>query len=116
MIRRTAHVIIPHEATYADPLRVPAGAPLHTGREDDEFPGWVWCTAADGRQGWVPRLFLKGEGANVTADRDYDARELSISAGERLTLLEEVNGWVWVENGRGERGWVPASHLAADTT
>src|SRR5438552_15956990 len=31
-----------------------------------EFPGWKWCKASDGREGWVPVELLSNEGADAT--------------------------------------------------
>ena len=53
------------------------------GKDDPEHPGWRWCTAPDGRSGWVPEEILQrpltGEAVLTT---DYDATELTVRAGE----------------------------------
>jgi hypothetical protein len=43
--------------------------------------------------------------------RDYDATELSVEVGEKLTMGEEESGWAWCTNREGRRGWVPLEHL-----
>ena len=45
----TYHAIKSWQVHYSDPIRGTAGDRLTLGRRDDEFPGWVWATAADGR-------------------------------------------------------------------
>lgn len=105
-------VVRDHEVIYPDPIRVRAGERVRIGREDDEFPGWAWCAAADGREGWVPLAILRREGAEGVARRDYDATELAVKRGQRVEALEELNGWARVANAEGREGWVPRDCLA----
>lgn len=107
-VPRRARVHTAHEMSYTDPLAAVAGTRLILDREDDEFPGWVWCAAPDGREGWVPRPFLMSDG---TLRRDYDARELTVARGDALIVFETVNGWCWAASAAGKRGWVPAANL-----
>jgi hypothetical protein len=51
-------------------------------------------------------LELRGDDGGV-AQRDYDATELSVEAGDELAVLGEEGGWLWCASARGERGWVP---------
>ena len=44
------------------------------------------------------------------ARRDYDARELTVAAGERVECLETVGGWHLCRAADGRVGWVPVSH------
>lgn len=81
------------------------------GGRDDEYPGWIWATAPDGRSGWVPEHFLTIEGDRGRSLRDYSAVELDVAEGSLVTVLEELLGWALVENG-GRRGWVPLTHLS----
>jgi hypothetical protein len=106
-----ATVVADYQAAYSDPLTVLAGDTLHIEREDDEYPGWLWCVAADGLAGWVPEPFLVRDGRVARLRRDYDAGELTVYAGEQLNLLEEVNGWWWAVTDAGTMGWVPAAHV-----
>ena len=60
-----------------------------------------------------------GFGANYKKDmngtgiiiKQYTAKELNVSIGERVIGLEELNGWVWCEGRDGEKGWVPKENL-----
>jgi SH3-like domain-containing protein len=96
-----------HKASYDDPLSGRAGDELEVGPADVEWPAWRWCTAADGRRGWVPEARLKGEGPRRRLSRDYDARELTVGRGARLEVLEEESGWVRCRAEDGREGWVP---------
>jgi SH3-like domain-containing protein len=106
-----ARIKLEYEAQYSDPLCVNAGAKVKVGREDKEFPGWKWCKAADGREGWVPAELLSGEGTEATVIQDYSARELGVQPGEEVTIEESRHNWLLVRNVHGERGWIPASHI-----
>ncbi|HEX8682867.1 MAG TPA: SH3 domain-containing protein [Ardenticatenaceae bacterium] len=65
----------------------------------------------DGRSGWVPEGYFARGGSVGVAQRDYLAVELTVEEGEEVALGELGNGWYWVTNEAGERGWVPAAHL-----
>ncbi len=123
-----------HVASYEDPIAVSKGDRVLLGRRDDQYPGWIWCIGPGGREGWTPEQFLSldagegatrsaGEGEAVTDEReasageavatvDYDARELTVTAGEELTVADEVGGWLLCERRNGERGWLPAAVTA----
>jgi hypothetical protein len=99
---------------YPDPITVRADERVQVGRDDPEFPGWRWCTAPDGRQGWVPEELLEGDGATATMRRDYTARELDVRAGAEVHLGEAMHGWVWATPKDGRSGWIPMSCLEPD--
>jgi hypothetical protein len=110
---RSARVAADYHATYPDPIQIRAGDLITTGKQDDEWPEYVWCTARDGRSGWVPQRFFERRTAQeAVAVRDYSAAELDVRAGEQVALVEEAGGWWWVTNTDGCAGWVPAGHLA----
>ena len=93
------------------PRRRGRTAPRRRGRTDAEWPGWVWCTDADGKGAWVPQAYVRVQGSQGTALCDYTSRELSVRAGELLTLHLAESGWWWATNGAGDSGWVPATHV-----
>lgn len=107
-------VVRDHTPTYTDPIVVRAGDRLRVGREDDEHPGWAWCTAPDGGEGWTPLAILSREGAEAVADRDYSAAELEVRGGRRVEVLEELSGWLRVRDADGHEGWVPVDCVASD--
>ena len=111
-----ASVIEAHRPQYADPIGVSAGETVRVHREDEGYPGWWWCTASDGREGWVPLEVLQGRvvaGARAHLLADYDASDLAVTVGELVSIERETRGWAYVRNSAGRRGWVPATHLRA---
>ncbi len=116
-MERLGRVREAYGAAYAEPVAVRAGEELVVGAREDQWQGnpawtWVWVTDPCGRQGWAPASVIAREGESAVAARDYDARELSVGAGEQVTVSEEESGWLWCANDRGESGWVPATHVA----
>jgi hypothetical protein len=101
-----------YRAVYPDPIELLPGDILMVGERDTEWPAFVWCTGPDGRVGWVPDncIIRTGVGQGV-ARQAYSARELTATNGEIVGLEHEEGGWYWVVNGRGELGWLPASHV-----
>ncbi|MBL8893638.1 MAG: hypothetical protein JNJ53_03495 [Rhizobiales bacterium] len=98
---------------YQNPISVAAGTPVVPDFEKySEVPGWVWCSAEDTRAGWVPRAYLAGSGCNWRVTRDYDAIELSVEPGERLTIETEESGFYLAIAADGSRGWVPRDHVS----
>ena len=93
--------------TYPDPIRGAAGGRLGLGRRDDEYPGWVWATAADGRAGWVPGSWLHVEGESGVLLRDYTAAELALDIGDVVTGELSEGGWLWATAADGRTGWTP---------
>lgn len=105
---RQARVIRSYKRAYENPIRLKRGDKVELGRRDDEYPGWRWCTNEQGIGGWVPELILDDAGI---ATRDYDAIELTVAAGDILTVETQMNGWLWCVAQSGEKGWVPESHM-----
>jgi SH3-like domain-containing protein len=95
---------------YPDPLTVAAGTRVIVGRDDEEYPGWKWCKAPDGREGWIPVELLSNDDAQRIVLCDYSARELAVRPGEEVSVEDSRHGWLLVRNTHGERGWIPASH------
>ncbi|WP_252180020.1 SH3 domain-containing protein [Endozoicomonas sp. 4G] len=107
---KTVKVIEDYQACYPDPVTFSEGDRLMLGKSDDEFPGWIWVTATCGKEGWAPLPLIRRLSQNQgTAIEDYTARELSVSVGEDLKILREINAWAWVENRQKHMGWVPVS-------
>jgi SH3-like domain-containing protein len=104
-------VVQDYTAQYQDPISGRAGQRLRAEREDDRYPGWWWCRGPDGKEGWVPESYLDVHEHEGVLRRDYNARELSASIGEQVTVLEQVAGWSRVTNQRGQAGWLPTHCL-----
>ncbi len=107
-----ARVIRAHAVIYADPISFRAGDTLRLGHRDDEYVGWIWATAADGRAGWVPEEAVASDDAgHGRALRDYTARELAVEIGDEVIVDHALAGWVWVRNAHGDEGWIPESDV-----
>ena len=104
-------VITAYQAQYQDPIAFEAGEDVIVEREDSEFRHWFWCRAKSGKQGWVHRSFLSADAGIAKGLRAYSAKELTASPGERGTLIHSLDGWAHVHLDRGEKGWLPESHV-----
>jgi uncharacterized protein YgiM (DUF1202 family) len=107
-------IIAPHAPKFTQFMKVKAGEIVTVGKEDNEYPGWLWCTDSHGISNWVPKEFLK-----ITADPsraeflvDYDATELTVQVGETVTVYSEQSGWLWCLTASGKYGWVPKECVA----
>ncbi len=112
---KTARVLSAYQRAYADPIRMQAGEALSLGDKKSEWPGWIWCTSRDGKSGWVPAKYVERQGNAGVALCDYDAAELSVRAGQVLSLGQAESGWVWCMNPEGQSGWVPLECLERAT-
>ena len=95
---------------YHDPLRVRRGDMLRVGREDNEYPGWWWCTSIDAKQGWVPADLLGPTvkpGATLKILGDYESTELALQHGDMLEVQQHHGDWLLVRNADDQTGWVP---------
>lgn len=104
------------KAANANPLAGRVGEQLEaTERVEDwrETPGWSWrwCRDSRGREGWVAEALLMVNGTEATLREDYDARELTVAVGARLTVERELAGWALCQLSEGARGWVPLECL-----
>ncbi len=97
---------------YPDPIRGRAGDTFALGRRDEEFPGWVWATAEDGREGWVPESRLRVAGDSGVLLRDYTAAELALEPGDVVSGDLVESGWLWATAADGRSGWAPLECLA----
>jgi SH3-like domain-containing protein len=104
-------VLLDYAVQYPAPIRLSAGQVVRVGRADEEYPDWRWCAGPDGTEGWVPCALLALRGDDAVVERDYDATELAVHAGEEVQLEEEISGWSRVTSARGDSGWVPSRCL-----
>ena len=93
---------------YEDPIKVAAGAFVTVSHRDEQFTHWLWCRAADGREGWVHETVLSScEPGAASLLESYEATELPVQAGDPVQILKEFDGYAWVRRGDGRHGWVP---------
>lgn len=111
MSQFTVRVITPYRSPFPNPLLLPAGGRVAVTDKETEYEGWLWCTDPAGVSGWVPQSYLARQGDSAVLLRDYDATELTVSAGEELLVSESESGWYWCIRPAGESGWVPAEHV-----
>ena len=90
------------------PLSLGAGQMVQCGKQDSDWPGWIWVTAEGGRGSYVPEEILHVEGMRATVKRAFRAHDLSVKKQEQVRSLQEVKGWHWCQSGSGEEGWLPA--------
>jgi len=131
-------IIAPHTPKFTQFMKVKAGEIVAVGKEDNEYPGWLWCTDSRGISNWVPKEFLKiiedpkqavgHEEVSVPPSSfqrklessitraeflvDYDATELTVQVGETVTVYSEQSGWLWCLTASGKWGWVPKECVA----
>lgn len=100
-----------YEPQYPHPIKVKTGESVEVGRADKDDPGWLWCRARDGREGWVPEELLAGQGARAVMLEDYSAKEVAVFLGDEVEVEKACHGWLFVSDAQGERGWIPQSHI-----
>ena len=107
-------IIAAHVPKYTDFMKVKAGELVTVGKEDDDYPGWVWCADAHGISNWVPKTLLKptGDSGHAELIEDYDATELPVKVGDIVTVFSEQSGWVWCQTMQGKSGWIPKECVA----
>ena len=109
---RIVRVIRSYATAYPEPIILQKGECVAVGEEDVQYPGWIRCSHPGGRSGWVPvnRLVLEEEGERAIVLEAYSAHELTVEAGEELTVLEEESGWLRCMRQSGEVGWLPQDY------
>lgn len=107
----TYRALKPWQVHYPDPIRGQAGDRLALGGHDEEYPGWVWATAADGRSGWVPESWLRVDGDCGVLLREYNATELALEPGDMVSSDQVESGWLWATTTDSRSGWAPLDCL-----
>jgi hypothetical protein len=85
-----------HEIPERPPLSLAAGDVVAVGRRDDDWPAFVFVTAAHG-SGWVPSRHLSVETGQAVMVTPYDTTELPTTVGETLDVVarDDESGWLW---------------------
>lgn len=102
-------VVKEHCSNYPNPLDFKENDILEIGREDDEYPGWIWVKSSSGIEGWAPLDYIEifEDSVQGRATCDYCARELELRIGEQIQIEFTLNGWHYATNTKSESGWVP---------
>lgn len=105
---------VAHEIPARPPIQLEVGERVEVGERDDEWPAFVFVTAARG-SGWVPERHLDRDGSTAVVAESYDTTELPTREGEALEAVreDEMSGWVWCRAQSGREGWVPQKTLAS---
>ena len=99
-----------YKSNYTDPITLSAGDTVLLGREETEekWKGWIWAEHK-GKSGWIPlQIVEKDTDGRGRITKDYTARELDVRKGEKVIVLEKLNGWLWVMDMHKQEGWIPA--------
>lgn len=106
-------VIDPWKASYADPIRLQAGDPVHLTGRKESWDGhiWLWAMSSDGLEGWIPDTMVREEKAGSFATSDYTANELTCAVGQIIIGEHETHGWIYCRSEDGTAGWVPRRNL-----
>lgn len=99
-----------HEIPERPPIRLAPGEPVMVGERDNDWPAFVFVTAAAG-QGWVPARHLSADTGAAVVEVGYDTTELAVADGQEVTVVarDDESGWWWCRTGGGAEGWVPVS-------
>ena len=90
-------------------IRVHTGDNVAVGHRNQQHPAFVWSATEDGHHGWVPEDYLRIDGHDGVALRDYASSHLTVVTDEELDVLEQVDDYLLCRNAAGVDGWVPAS-------
>lgn len=104
-------IIVEYISPFPEPLKIRKGDQVQLIEKESEWPGWIWCINKNGKEGWVPRSYLKLQDDHAILLQDYDATELSAKVGERFVIKEEESGWFWVSDKEGRKGWIPIKNV-----
>ena len=108
---RIGKVIQDFHAEYPDHVILIAGITLTPIDKESEWPGWVWCVHESGVECWVPTAYLDQQGQAAVLVKDYNAKELSVTIGQQVSIGTSVSGWYWCLDQAGEEGWVPQKNI-----
>ncbi|WP_067841490.1 SH3 domain-containing protein [Amphibacillus sediminis] len=103
-------VIKPYTSCYPDPITLKKGDKVYYGKEDTEYPNWIYCKSLiTEKEGWVPKQILTSplEGNISIVKEDYSAHELTVKKQDRLFSQKELNNWLYCRTDDLEWGWIP---------
>jgi len=109
-----------YQAEYPDPIAVEAGETFVVSDRTSDWENnpewiWVWCTDLREKSGWVPKNLIQmdADGQTGSTHAAYSAKELTVTAGQELTIVQKESGWFWCYDQQGKHGWVPVNHVTA---
>lgn len=115
-MRHFVRTVEEHTIPERPPLKLSAGDVVRVGKQDTEWPAFVFVTSGTG-SGWVPARHLSAVKGDAEVVMPYDTTELPTSVGEVLEVIKADNesGWCWCRSTSGREGWVPNRTLGPQT-
>lgn len=112
-MNQVVRTIESYQTIYNNPIKLKTGERVTVEKKETEpeWLGWIFCTCPRGVKGWVSENYLRIEGSTAIVLREYDATELSVCTGDSVKVHYEEFGWAWVENSKGQQGWIPLKVL-----
>ncbi len=90
---RRLRVVKPYRREFENPLVISKGNSVEViKRNEGRYKEWYWCRSEDGIEAFVPKKLVSVEGRTATFLADYDSSELTVSEGETLIQLYEMDG------------------------
>ena len=108
---KSCKVIVEYKSPFADPLKIRKGDQVQFIEKESEWSGWFWCLSKKGKEGWIPKSYIKIQGNHAIMLRDYDATELTAGVGEEFVIKEEESGWFLASGKKGRKGWIPIKNV-----
>ena len=93
-----------------------AGDTVQLGERSDSngpYPDWIHCTSdRSGKTGWVAVGILTRDGDSAVVNEDYTSEEMTVTAGDIVETIYELNGWYWCKRpADGKEAWVDKGNL-----
>lgn len=111
MKEKYCKVIAEYKSPFPNPLKIRKGDQVQLIEKESEWPGWIWCISKNGKEGWIPKSYLKIQDNHANMVEDYDATELTAKVGEEFVIKEEESGWFLVSGKEGRKGWIPIKNV-----
>ncbi len=107
-----ARVIKKHTPEFEHPLKLIKADIVRCTERSTYWKGWIYCPDFKGVDGWIPNSLLEHWDKNeYIVLEDYNSLEMSVEINDEVYILKETNGWAWVKNSNGEKGWIPLENL-----
>ncbi|MCB0356820.1 MAG: GNAT family N-acetyltransferase [Bdellovibrionales bacterium] len=112
-IAMNLEVIEDYEICYPNPLNLKAGDQIQLFEKDvpKKWLGWNWCKDSTGKEGWISETYFDRSEDKGVLVKDYTAKEISVTNGEKVDLIFEDCGWAWCKKENGDQGWLPTEVL-----
>ena len=107
-----------NDYAYADQIiDLQVGDTVQLGEESDPdgpYPNWVHCKSdRTGKAGWVAVGILKITENEAIAIENYTSEEMTVSSGDIVDALHELNGWCWCKRASDSKeAWIDKGNLA----